>query len=386
MTSSYERCESVYSWNFRFMRPPFGRPRAFTLVELLVVIAIIGILVALLLPAIQAAREAARRTQCSNNLKQLGLALHNYHDAHNSLPYLCGGTGDGGGFGNFGCWASHCTSAFRISGFVGLLPYIEEQAIYDMSADNNFSPGGWILVSGSPVYQKISGFFCPSDPNAQNYPEGARNYMMSMGDSTMQHHDANREIWPRGPFGITRQRNRGQTYNFASVTDGLSTTVALSERVVGASMEHIKGGFASSAGVTSGGAWNAIVPLDCANVPIADGRYVTPGIHSRDSLTGRYWSDGSMVASGFNTILAPNAPSCTSVERQAVESRIIAPPTSNHPGGVTVAMLDGSTRFISDTIDTGPDLTRNPVQSGRSPYGVWGALGSKDGGETTSLP
>ncbi|TVS12521.1 MAG: DUF1559 domain-containing protein [Planctomycetaceae bacterium] len=361
--------------------------RGFTLVELLVVIAIIGVLVALLLPAVQAAREAARRTQCSNNLKQLGLALHNYQDTYNSLPFICGGTGDGGGFGQHGCWAPHCTSAFRLSGFVGLLPYIEQQAVYDMSAQNNFSPGGWVDVPNSPVYAKIPGFFCPSDPSAQDHARGRRNYKMSMGDWTMQHHDASRNIPnPRGPFGIIRQANVGVTSRFASVTDGLSNTIAFSERVVGVSINRFKGGYAQSAGVhagaTTGDDMLAIVPLDCMNTPVVNNVYSNP---STGNTSGQFWSDGAMTASGFNTILPPNSPSCTAMGVASQESRIIAPPTSQHPGGVNAVMLDGAVKFISDTIDSG-DLTHGLVRSGRSPYGVWGALGSRDGGESVSLP
>ena len=368
-----------------------ARPAGFTLVELLVVIAIIGILIALLLPAVQAAREAARRSQCTNNLKQLGVALHNYVDTNKKLPFLCGGTGD---FPNDPPWGDyqHCTptstSAYRLSGFVSLLPFMEQQAVYDMSSDNNFSPGGWCDVANSPVYAKISGFFCPSDGDVNSYARGARNYMMSMGDWTMQHHDAARNVPnPRGPFGITRQEGSGRCYGFASVTDGLSNTAAFSERVVGSQqMAEIKGGFAAVAGLfpgsTSGTAMLPIVPLNCMNAAIVNHRYSTP---SSGNTTGQYWSDGAIVASGFNTILPPNAPSCAPAGTATQESRLLVPPTSNHPGGANVCMLDGSVQFISETIDTG-DLTLGLVQSGASNYGVWGAIGSRAGGEPVSLP
>jgi len=359
----------------------------FTLVELLVVIAIIGILIALLLPAVQAAREAARRAQCTNNLKQLGVALHNYHDTNRSLPFLCGGTGAEPGFGQYWIWGPGGTSAYRLSGFVGLLPFMEQEALYRMSADNNFSPGGWVSVAGSPVYEKVAGFFCPSDPDAEKHDRGARNYMMSMGDWTMQHHDAARgRPNPRGPFGITRHKGVGECYEFASVKDGLSNTAAFSERVVGDNMADVKGGFAQTGGLfpgsTAGTAMLPIVPLNCMNAPIVNKRYVNP---SGGDLTGRYWSDGSIVATGFNTILAPNAPSCAPSGSSTQESRVLAPPTSFHPGGANVCMLDGSVHFVSETIDTG-DLTLGLVEAGVSNYGVWGALGSRDGGESVSVP
>jgi len=359
----------------------------FTLVELLVVIAIIGVMVGLLLPAVQAAREAARRMQCSNNLKQLGLAVHNYHDTYNSLPYLCGGTGSGNDFGAYNVFAPTGTNAYRQSGFVGLLPFMEQQAIYDMFSSNNFSPGGWVNVANSPVRLTIAGFLCPSDANAGSYDMGPRNYMMSMGDWTTQHHDALRgQKNPRGPFGAVRQQGIGQVYRFASITDGLSNTVGFSERLIGVEMANIKGGMASSSGVlpgaSTGAALLAIVPLDCKSTPILNRRYTSP---SSGDLTGRYWSDGSSVAAGFNTILSPNSPSCAAAGVASQESRILAPPTSNHPGGVSVAMLDGSVSFIADSIDSG-NQSLGMIESGPSNYGIWGALGSRSGGESITLP
>ncbi len=364
--------------------------RGFTLVELLVVIAIIGILIALLLPAVQAAREAARRSQCTNNLKQLGLALHNYHDVNNMIPFICGGTGGDTGssasFGTWWSWCNTCTSAYRLSGFVVLLPYMEQKPIYDKFASMNFSPGGWADVPGSGVYDTIPGFFCPSDGSAlsSTKPRPGRNYMMSMGDWTMQHHDAARHVRnPRGPFGTFRSHLApGEVHNFAAVTDGLSNTAAFSERIVGRSIADVKGGFAESASVVPGATvlpgMLSIVPLDCKVTPTSGSRYVTPGT---GDVTGRWWSDGSIAASGFNTILPPNAPSCTASGVPSQESRILAPPTSNHPGGANVCLLDGSVRFISETIDTG-NLSLGLVESGPSNYGVWGALGSRAGGES----
>lgn len=361
--------------------------KGFTLVELLVVIAIIGILVGLLLPAVQAAREAARRMSCSNNIRQIALALHNYHDAAKKLPVICGGTGNGGDFGTYNIFAPGGTSAYRMSGFVGLLPYMEQTALYEMSASNNFSPGGWVLVAGSPVEKKIPGFLCPSDAVGPTLNRGGRNYMMSMGDWSMQHHDAARGFRnPRGPFGTTRQATVGYTTTFSSVSDGLSNTIALSERCIGDNIAKLKGGFATSASVRIGNDVGAtamnIVPLDCKSTPMVNGVYSQP---SSGDLTGTYWSDGSIVASGFNTILPPNSPSCAGNGQPTQESRIIAPPTSNHTGGAMVAMLDGSVSFISNSIESG-NLTLGLVQAGMSNYGVWGALGSRDGAEVSNIP
>ncbi len=361
--------------------------RGFTLVELLVVIAIIGVMVGLLLPAVQAAREAARRMACSNNQRQLGLGLHNYHDTFNRLPVFVGGTGAGGDFGPHGAFSPNHTNAFRQTGIVGLLPFIEQAPLYSQFAANNFSPGGWVDVQNSPIYTKVPGLLCPSDGNSASRARAARNYMMSMGDWTMQHHDAARNFRnPRGPFGTSRQPGLGWYSTFGSITDGLSNTIGFSERVVSDSIGRFKGGFAQSSGVfpgtSTGAAALPIVPLDCRSTVVLNNVYQTP---SSGDATGLYWSDGATPANGFNTILPPNSPSCADPGSPTQESRLIAPPTSNHPGGALVCLLDGSVTFVSDSIDCG-NLSLGLVQGGRSNYGVWGALGSREGGETVTLP
>src|SRR5689334_1387321 len=163
------------------------RKRGFTLIELLVVIAIIGVLVSLLLPAVQQAREAARRTQCKNNLKQLGLALHNYHDVFNNFVYRKGGTqGAGNTLRNDGNYV-------RLSGMVPLLPYIEQTAVINMiQAGDPNNTTGWGAVpaggaapwSGWPVWTRlgqIPSFLCPSDPGVPT-ARGNNNYAFNAGD------------------------------------------------------------------------------------------------------------------------------------------------------------------------------------------------------------
>ncbi len=189
-------------------RPPFRS--AFTLVELLVVIAIIGILIALLLPAVQAAREAARRSQCTNNLKQIGLALHNYESSNKRLP------------------PGYITTS-KTSTHPPLLPYFEQSAAYDLfdfKVDLNSA-----AVNQAAREQKLVGLQCPSHPVSMPFilagtqcPNGCgtTNYVQSLGNN------ANYAVGD-GPFG----RNLGA--RFADFTDGLSNTGMFSEILLGPS-------------------------------------------------------------------------------------------------------------------------------------------------------
>jgi prepilin-type N-terminal cleavage/methylation domain-containing protein/prepilin-type processing-associated H-X9-DG protein len=300
------------------------RKRGFTLVELLVVIAIIGVLVSLLLPAVQAAREAARRMQCGNNLKQISLGVHNYNDTHNAFPvgaYSC-------------CWGTW---------LVGLLPYIEQQQMFQMyqfygsvqnPAGNNYAQtDGNTRYGGAlnrPVTQmQVPTYTCPSDtrtaaPNVfsnitfhnyvGNYGNTAMNRMVVLGVDTM----GNENRYHGAPFVFVGGWNSNpQAVRFADISDGLSNTLLFSETVQGRE------------GDLRGFAW---------------------------------WNGGAH----FSTFLPPNSPQPDVLENIAycrpanrrnppctgptaeLPSTIAA--RSRHPGGVMSSFCDGSVRFIPNTV------------------------------------
>jgi prepilin-type N-terminal cleavage/methylation domain-containing protein/prepilin-type processing-associated H-X9-DG protein len=356
----------------RSIRPP---RLGFTLVELLVVIAIIGVLVALLLPAVQAAREAARRTQCTNNLKQLALACHNYMDSHKVFP--------------------PAMNNYALSGFVMMLPYIEQTAIYDRIAARSFAFRPWEVEPATDTM--IAAFLCPSDGEATNNVSGGDerrgncSYVLSRGDA-YRHNSA--QVAPtHGSFRCAVHPHRGVFGYFgditgASITDGMSNTIAISETVKcdqsGTVWDHPKRGRANFSTY-------ALTPIECINAVDPATRRIRPHLATTgDNRRGQRWCDGRDQITGFFTVTPPNSPHCTP---QADNFRwSLGPASSFHPGGVNVAMCDGSVRFVSETIDSG-DLTQQTlaghngiIHSGPSRYGVWGSLGSRNGGEAVSAP
>ncbi len=352
----------------------------FTLVELLVVITIIGILVALLLPAVQAAREAARRTECSNNLKQVGVALHNYHDALGSLPPGKGGTDQGD--------ALACNRS-ELSGWIPLLPYIEQQALFDKISSPatfhhvDFNANGPQptptahpdIAKYDPWQTSISSLLCSSDrggsAKAATDP-GRTNYRFSRGDSIGNNSNLRN---PRGLFGHQSR------ITFNSVTDGTSNTIAVSERAIAAGPQ-------AAASLASG---TALEVAGIENNPQKCLALQRPGglaAPKTAAISGLNWARGYVPDTGFTTVLPPNSAACLGPNGQQVGAARwwgwgIVPPSSYHPGGINGLMADGSVRFFSETIDCG-DLTAPAPVTGPSPYGVWGALGSKDGGELAS--
>ena len=350
-----------------------NRNRGFTLVELLVVIAIIGILIALLLPAVQAAREAARRSQCTNKMKQIGLALHNYHDTHKKFCALKAGTQ-----GTSPSWNDGNNG--QLCGMIALLPYLEQTALWDQITSTQtygsttfppYGPAAW-RTDYPPFREQVATLLCPSDigsgsrdPSTQ---QGFNNYMFSVGD----HINRNAYDQPtRGPFAHHHYSA------FRDIRDGSSNTIALAERCIYSASELIRGDTALNGGTTI-----ASDPTTCLALKGTNGKYI-PGL-SYDHDTGRRWADGRPAWNGVTTVLPPNSPSCLA-DTRSWEWGIFTP-TSYHPGGVNCVMVDGSVQFISETIDTGNLAAAQPGKNGgQSPYGVWGALGSKAGGEAVSL-
>ncbi|MDR0335498.1 MAG: DUF1559 domain-containing protein [Planctomycetaceae bacterium] len=362
----------------------------FTLVELLVVIAIIGVLIALLLPAVQAAREAARRMQCSNKVKQLSLALHNYHDTYDSFP--AGGS-------PFYAEDNSSLWKYRTSILFTILPFCEQQSLYDRYVS---AAQGLAKSSGNPVYiwtfddtnypalrETINTspipFRCPSEiVTPATGSAGRSNYVYCSADWA----DTINNVNPRGIFPTKTWRGM----NF--LIDGTSNTAVFSERAMGqtgnrrvvGSMAYVAGANLSQSGTPTSSTNCSVAACLAAQA----GRDYTSTVTDSDlagaGYPASYWMDNSPSRNAFCTILPPNSINCIGGSGQQNENgRVIASASSYHPGGVQVGLGDGSVRFISETINSkttgGVDYC---VENGPSPFGIWGALGSPNGGESTT--
>ncbi len=293
----------------------------FTLVELLVVIAIIGVMVGLLLPAVQAAREAARRMSCSNNLKQMGLAMHNYHDTHMRFPPAGLHIRDGEG-------ASATSSSWGPSWVLMLLPFFEQGNLH---GQYNFSlTRARDGVNASVVTQEIPSLKCPSDGGAKqpwsNSVGFARgNYAANCGVSnafSRSNFDLKRE---RGPFTNARRYST----KMADIEDGTSNTLLIGEIVAGDRSGDVRGAWAYPSGVYFSG-----------GTP----HYTTPRLQLR------------MNGNALNNDLRDRPSRCSADDTDrhlrctAGGSRAYQTARSKHPGGVQFTLADGSSRFISETI------------------------------------
>ncbi|WP_337177072.1 DUF1559 domain-containing protein [Paludisphaera sp.] len=347
-----------------------GRRRGFTLIELLVVIAIIAVLIALLLPAVQAAREAARRSQCVNNLKQIGLAMHNYHSAQEvfpmgaSLAFYPGVTP-----ASWNNWSAHAA----------LLNYLEQQPLYNAINFMVETRGGGISgpINATAFNSKIAAFLCPSDGRAGRVNNNS--YYGSLGPSTNVGGDMPPRPWGTGPTyasdtsGVFGFR---VSYGLRDVTDGSSNTVAFSEGKAGNQEQAVQdGNMIMNAGLSGNGfvrnAFNN-QPAVLADLVQCSAQYIPSNAGNISTGHGHDWAVGGTGATLFNTIVPPNSnqhkwAACRTDCNGGCDgaSMDYSNAQSYHSGGVNAAMADGSVRFVKDAVA----------------MPVWWGLGSRAGGE-----
>ncbi|MDR2757448.1 MAG: DUF1559 domain-containing protein [Planctomycetaceae bacterium] len=409
----------------------------FTLVELLVVIAIIGVLIALLLPAVQAARESARRMQCTNHLKQFGIGLHNYNDVHKVLPAAVSAIGKYARpirpqYGTTGCTRDAVN--LQYSTHTKLLPFLEQTARYealetvntlenayphwgcDESGQSHSTTNRTGIFAATAITAeniallraasggKINSFLCPSDPYSY---EPGRNYIARTnivtcrGDVLETTYYGEVSINPgnaaivgsgeRGPFTPWTWRKLG------SIQDGTSNTIAASETATSSSV------LPNQSLEVKGGVWNgafgdvaATTALKCLldSISPTDPTRLTG---DRIVYRGHWFTDGRAAVTGFTTVMKPNGPQCanggTDDSTNNNANGAVWTAQSFHNGGVNALKLDGAVVFVSETIDnanlrdsSGNAIPRNNIGYGKSPYGVWGALGTINGGESVSYP
>ena len=360
--------------------------KGFTLVELLVVIAIIGILIGLLLPAVQAAREAARRMQCTNNLKQLGIGLHNYLDAHKSFPPALVGHDNNLGTANW----SICS--YNIS----MLPFCEQQARYELVLAYTKQNGYWPFPGANTEAYKGSApyFWCPSDTIAHEPCAGRGDNIRCsycgcfgdwpdrFGESTITRGFFSSSVTTVVDGSKSSQIKRILAARAESeIVDGLSNTIAISETCCGAngSEYKVKGNIYSETGTT------LMSPSECqAKISTEDPRYFIPSVASV-GYRGSSFADGRPGYNSFLTAGPPNTMNCRNNSQAHMGWQYgIGSASSYHSGGVNAVFADGSVRFINETIECGTQSYKgHDIDASR--FGVWGALGSISGGETKSL-
>jgi prepilin-type N-terminal cleavage/methylation domain-containing protein/prepilin-type processing-associated H-X9-DG protein len=351
--------------------------RGFTLIELLVVIAIIAVLIALLLPAVQAAREAGRRAQCVNNLKQIGLGIHNYHESNGTFP-MGSGNPTMGPNGNPAPIAKQ-----GLSSLAAILAQLGEIPIYNAinfsfgMADNTSYPA--FQVNQTAQKAQIKEYLCPSDPNAfvsldSSTATGNNSYYACIGATTDTYGSAGDSgvNWSTVPYtGLFAHQ---QAKSIRDALDGTSNTIAFAEAIVGSSSEQKR---------------QKLIGLTSVNIPAAAIQYnaftnaagIRSGIqactaawsagNSPDIQRGDSWMHGSMAMTLFNTVVVPNGESIEwtycSQTGSGSASRF-SNSSSFHPGGVNVLMADGHVQFIKNSIN----------------QTTWWGLGTIAGGEVIS--
>jgi prepilin-type N-terminal cleavage/methylation domain-containing protein/prepilin-type processing-associated H-X9-DG protein len=333
--------------------------RGFTLIELLVVIAIIAVLIALLLPAVQAAREAARRSQCINNLKQFGLALHNYHQALNTLP-----------------WGDLTYAWGDFSSNVLLLPYLEQTPLYNTF---NFTIQLFPAAPGcaqntTAQYATVAVMTCPSDGlDRLTSPYGHSTYVPNAGSDPVIYSTTTSQ-WA-GPFPVVSIGSMGtdlrRVANFASIIDGLSQTAAYSERVKGIGnilvaqpVDNLK---PSSAYYQGQATWATNGPQTYWQNCNSGGPGLGLAAMGQFMPSGSAWYTGHPSCTYYTQVMPPNTWSCE-YDTNGFQPNGALTASSRHSGGVNVLMCDGSVKFIKSSI---------------SPP-TWWALGSMAGSEVVS--
>jgi prepilin-type N-terminal cleavage/methylation domain-containing protein/prepilin-type processing-associated H-X9-DG protein len=343
-----------------------SRRRAFTLIELLVVITIIAVLIGLLLPAVQAARESARRAQCINNLKQIGIAVHNYISTSHVLPFGKGGsyTPSLPGTPVYARWSAQSQ----------LLLFLEQGNLFNSI---NFdlppeTPGMAGDVPFMPAYQnpgrenatasriRINGYLCPSDgPTLAEWPGGC-SYLGNLQSWACDLSESN-------PSTVApTEKISGVFYylsgvKLAEVTDGLSNTCFFSEKILGTGVRDRDARSDSL----------IITPVTSLQATLQTCRGMNPATSTRLTVRqGMSWVMGEMCCTAYNHVDTPNKATCAGpgFPGNMANMPMQVPPSSRHPGGVNTLMGDGTVRFVKNTID----------------LATWRALGTRDGGEVLS--
>lgn len=306
--------------------------RGFTLIELLVVIAIIAILIALLLPAVQQAREAARRTQCRNNLKQFGLAIHNYHDTFDTFPI-----------------ADVNGTSTPVSAHARLLPAMDQTPLFnrvDFNVPYNHANNDFARLTEVPAFR------CPSNPDALPSTLGGRNnYYWNAGNGIVMY-DSGLSGQPAANGVIYHTRK----IKFRDVIDGLSNTAAMSEKMTGDGSNGVASPRTDTfqPGTYPNNADEAMQQCNAIN---------TSDLTKQGySNVGAPWLQQYHSTNQYNHVLPPNGRSC-----MYPPGRISTTANSQHTGGVHVLLCDGSVKFVSENISTV----------------IWRAIGSINGSETT---